>query len=880
MAHAQEVGSLLDQLILAHRGDISDDNVVSFRRSALQTLSSNKGGRTNQFEIHARLEGLAEKLRILNKDDIAELLEGKIGQLMKHDWTWGPETLSLLLILSNRPAQRLRVENHAIDESDTPPVPPEWSESDLDASNSEDTGLWKNVDFVNEGSDEESDVESTFSENHDLKLRSSTPTESFIEVADSMIVHIQRADFKDLYDVYWLGRGNGDVDGLITSNSITQNAIHLTELQAIREVIYMLLGLPTTVFKEVSASAIQPCKQVTVYNVSRSSIKKMMEDFAVIGGDLRAIRGFTKSDQGVPLTQTFQALISQSIQALNAKLDSIQAAIIGTHVTCVASLLQFYEDVYQTTRLIRRLIPVLQHVIQQPEILTPFSILEGLYDNICAMHSTGETESYEYLADIFFPCFQAYLKPISLWMENADLDEHESIMFIRRNDTDIPLHSLWQDQFSLVRVGNGLLRAPRFLQLAARKIFNIGKSVYFLKKLGDSKGSFGAQDSNRLQMSFNSVCRQADPFMLSPFPALFDTAFDSWIASRHTSSSSMLRQRLEENCSLQSSLDALEYVFFSKGGILSSNVLSPIFERLDGGKRHWNDAFVLTEIYQDAFKAVWQVDVNGIGIRSSRKETQRSMSVLKSLNVSYRLPWPVANIIRPSSEIKYQRVFTFLAQAHRAKFLLQRHKLPTLNRRKADPHLYQIYSLRSQLLYFVNTLLTHITILVIDVCTVHMRHSMAKADDVDAMVSVHTEFIGKVEEQCLLTKQHSSLKQAVVAILDLTILFSDIMSQMDRGGGKSAEKWQPEKLGRRSGDSSEDDDTESPLENPCIDRETGGEQSNASPHKIIEEKLTKVRDTYTQLHSFVVANVRGLSKTDGAACWEIWASNLEAGKGS
>ena len=881
MAHAQDVGSLLDQLIFAHLGSSPHATAESLKCSALRIFSSNKTGRTNQFEVHARLEGLVEKLRILNNDGEADRLQERRDDLLKHNWDMSPEALSLLLLLSNRPAQRPGVEDLSIVDTKTLPVSHSWSESDLNSSTGEETGLWKDVDFVNESSDEEGDLESVFSDIQNQERQSSSPSteESTVDI-DDLIVHVQRADLVNLRDTYWLARSSGAIDGPIKSISCSQIRLQLTELQAIREVVYMLLGLPTTIFQKISANTVELSKQVELHHALPTSIRKLMDDFAVIGAELNALRNFINRDEDVPLIQTFQALIGQRIQEVDAKFNAIQIEILNTQATYFASLLQLYEEATQTTRLISHVTPVVKYVAHQSGSPKSFSILEGLYDSICTMHSTGELASYEFLTSIFFQCLQTYLKPISLWMESGELDEYESTMFIQRNDLDVPLDSLWQDQFSLVTSSNGLLHAPSFLHLAARKIFNTGKSVHFLRKLGEGEGSFGARRFDGLPMSFSSVCQQADPYMLSPFPAIFDSAFDDWIARRHRSSSSLLRQRLEDDCGLQSSLDALEYLFFSKNSILSGIVLSRIFERLDGGKRHWNDTFILTEFYHDAFKDILQVNVNNIGVRSTHKELHRSMSALETLSVTYGLPWPVANIIRPSSKITYQRVFIFLAQVYRAKFLLLRHKLPDCTPQKGTQHLHQIYSLRTHLLYFVDTLLTHITTMVISVCTARMRHSIAKAEDVDSMVAVHTDYILAVEDQCLLTKKHASLKQAVVSILDLTVLFSDALSHTGRGEANIDKNRLTQRLEGPSEDSSEDDEIQAPAQNRRNDLENADLRQNNDSHGNMKQKLEKIRDTYAQLQSFVVANVQGLSKSDGATCWEVWAGNLEAGRGS
>lgn len=69
--------------------------------------------RTDQFAVAKQLEGLQEKFRILNRDELAEALQSQLVELEKTRNSWFPEILCLLLQLSDRPALLSTVKHSA-----------------------------------------------------------------------------------------------------------------------------------------------------------------------------------------------------------------------------------------------------------------------------------------------------------------------------------------------------------------------------------------------------------------------------------------------------------------------------------------------------------------------------------------------------------------------------------------------------------------------------------------------------------------------------------------------------------------------------------------------------------------------------------------------
>ena len=526
----------------------------------------------------------------------------------------------------------------------------------------------------------------------------------------------------------------------------------------------------------------------------------------------------------------------------------------------VLSLLSLYDNVRSASRLIIQLHDIFEALVHVEEARRPFEILQSLYDQSCARQAEGDDEGYGYMARIFFQCFQTYLKHMQAWMETGDIGPR-SMMFIARISHEVSLPALWQDQYRVLCNADGTLKAPRFLHVAARRILNTGKSVDFLKKLGLERSLQVSESRSEPLISFETVCLTSDPRNLSPFNELFDVALEAWIASKYRSASSNLRVQLESRCGLRRALTALEYIYFYRNGSLSGSIMCPLFERIERSKKVWNDALIATELFHEGLASIESIDLNRLSACPSQSASlstskQRSMDILGSLTVSYVLPWPVANIIQPQSMSTYQCIFVLLTQISRAKYLLERFKLVP-----NAPNIF--YAVHTSLLWFVNILWTHVTTLVIDSNTAQMRRDLSKADDVDAMIAVHAAYIATMEDQCFLTKQYASLHQAVISILDLTVLFSDAQTTI----GKRVTNTEVQDMDLRESSSSSDEEDDAT-------RKAGSVGKSESQSK---ERLTQIHNTYIQLLSIVTATVEGISKTTGGSTWEMLAGNLAFG---
>lgn len=861
-----------------------------FQRSALRTFSDPRPARTNPFDVDAQLAGLEEKFRILNNEELADALQSRLRELSHISDKWTPEVLSLLLQLSDQPAKKSNIEDLALLKPDLLPAPPTWAEIIADDPLDNRDGIWDVVDFATDESDE----------NDELLLKDTSSVDSTSDVefeaegadfdANELIVPADDAALHDIVDAqFWKTSKRVEV------TSDPQHEIHpsivTSEAQIIREVIFMLLGLPTSIYNN-NDGTLSVSSSYKIGHLSQNSIAHLLRKFTVLGDSINTIRNWLKRDETVPLLQTFQAALASRLREVDVALSATQAKMLASSISVTSSLLNLFDETSHITGSVQQVAKILARTDSSPKEQMPFRMLELLFDATCANQSIGDAKGYKFMATLFFDCFHTYLKPIRHWMENGALSRHDQCFFVSLYSEQVPASSLWHGQHHLVQDADGNLYVPKFLHVGAKKIFTTGKSVSFLKMLRQGTENSRVEARDEPALNYESVCTKDNLNALSPFSELFDEAIDKWIASKHRSSSHILRHCLENQCGLGKSLDALETLYFFRNGALSVNVARIIFDRMDRCMEVWNDGFLLTELFQGTFRVLPCIDIECLTVRPSAgsyqdiRSTRRSMKTLGSIHVWYTLPWSVTNIVKEESVAVYQRVFVFLMQVQRAKHMLERQRLlksalPATETGDGENHL--VFSLRHRLLWFANVLQTYLTDVVLSAATSEMRANMAAAEDVDEMIAVHENYVSRLEKQCLIEKRLAPLHQAIISLLDLVILFTDAHNSytgqttvdlMNRSTRPSVRRQRIlSTRGRKSDQASDSSDNDEAGSNGNI----ADVSYIASADMPYAQRLLKMHATFSKLLDFVIAGLHGVHRVGGESCWEIFAESLIAG---
>jgi gamma-tubulin complex component 5 len=868
---------------------------TALKRSNAILKESSVWNRTDPFAVGKQLDGLQGKFRVLNKDELADDLSSRLSELNEQHSSWTPELLSLLLQLSDRPANVSKVPKFDQGKSDSVSAHVKWSELDTAGATFADEDIWEDIDYGAESSDTESSVASSEVSIPRILPQRAWPLEDEFTIPDDLFAS---GDDDELITTIKSGHF-WEYDSAAVREFSESHTRFITELQAAREILFMLQGLPTSLFWQLDNS-IAVDRRYALRHASNSAFLHMLRSSADIGVKLGDLRRFVKIPQSVVFLQTFTRGVEDKLAEFDAFVSRMQLNFLSTGQAVTVSLLQLIEDIKEEVRVLLLLADLVVQLKSAPSEQS-FLCLDLLFNLVCAHQASGNDHEYKSLAKLFFSCFDAYARPLRLWLKSGELEASQDHFFITDSQSDHDLQTLWHDWY-LLKKSAGHLHAPKFVKPRALRILTTGKSMVFLRNLNVLTD---ALDSAEWQpLTFDDVCADDATLQLLPFSGLLDQAVEQLISTNHILASSMLREQLNEQCGFWTSLSALQYIYLCQDVAVSSTIDGKIFESIDRGGGVWNDRFLLTELVQSAFSEVDSVDISRLIVRSARGPYQgienrnRTVKILKSISIDYILPWPVANIITKSGLNTYQRVSTFLMQIRRAKYILQRQRLQKKDDSPADIDVDDKndgtgYIIRHTLLWFTNTLYGHITELVIATNTASMQKALAASTDIDSMIAVHESYMSSLEEHCLLSGNLAPIYQAIISLLDLCVHFADIQAarhgernQFDKlyrasslagSHGQHSRRRHSRKVSSDISDSEEEEEEDDDDQHDNDD-EDEYDEGNTTSISFLESpyshRLEHVTKHFHRLLAFVVAGLRGVGRVDGQQSWDILADRL------
>lgn len=839
------------------------------RASSLQKLRHHNFLRTNQFDVERQLNGLEERFRVLNRNGLADGLRENLDTLSTISNKFTPDVLHFLLVLANRPFENSKLEDlQALRQPEVDPgLHLSWAEIAQEDGWAEDREIWKKVDFRDDSSNDE------LVEGSDASAKSPTTSLSSVEAqyrrrpADLLLAP-QDVNLDQVRESQsWR---------IVTDAPSDSNRADITELQAVREVLFMLRGLRNDLFNV----DYRPSPRYKLQHASPKSLQAILSTWGEFGRNIHVLRRFTSKDQETPLLQVFCSAVEKRLQELDSRLAKTETQFVDIHEDTVVSLLSVAEDLRPCLQPLCILSQIVDK-LEKENYPHPFRYLELLYDRISGAQLEGESQLYHSLGTIFFECFQVYLRPIRHWMQDGVLLPNDSTFFVVQVQSRIPLNQVWSSQFALRKAPDGGLHAPSFLQPAVDKIFATGRSVVVLKTLG--KYDISHDTAAEPSFDFESLIT-SDDGDFAPFSEVFNAAFEAWMESKYHSASAKLRRILFDTCNLRSVLSDLHHIYLMMDGSCADAFAQPLFNNLDLLNDKWNDQLLLTQTFQDAFRAVVDIDrvmVTAVGdvpedIISARTTVQEC---LPAVAVHYRMTWPVRIIISDESMTHYQALFTLMLQNQRAITTLHRVRIKADSLQNLSYEQGIHYGLRSKLLWFSNCIRSYLTTLVIAPLVEQLREDLDRSQDIDVMANVHSTFTKRVREAACLSSKLDPIRESMLEIMDLAICLEDarqaeVERQREESGGSSSVSSTPLRSSRANKytNASEEEDSSFLGEQ---DRNT-----TRPAQKPYVEVLSDIRVEYDKHLKFVSGGLRGAAraaKDDAASKWDLLAEMLEVG---
>ncbi|KAI0146333.1 Spc98 family-domain-containing protein [Xylariaceae sp. FL1272] len=872
MAYAAILNDLTAELVeaIASTTAPSDpEHLDVMRESSLRRLRNHSFLRTNHFDVYNALDGYEEHFRVLNRDGLADALRNSLDGLAKCSSNWTPDALHLLLQLADQPIQKSSLRDlQSLKEPDEEPGPTlHWDDIAKEEGWEEEPDVWRDVDFGGNSSDDDYHDDGSDASQSEHTSPSSNESQHLKRPAD----YLDTSKDEEILDKVWLSqvwRQKTDTTSLKAP---------VTEIQVVRDLLFMLSGYDTNLFDEQG----KPSLDIQLHHASWQIFRTFLYSAGEARREISLLRRYTQQTPKIPLLQVFQEAIEERLISFDKVLSDLHAPFVNISRDVVASMMKTMNDLEPHIHPLRCLSKLVER-LEAARHPHPFHYLELLYDSANELQAEGDEAAYKFIGELFFQCFEIYLRPIRLWMENGEVTDDDRI-FVSSSPLKLPRTQVWTEQFNLKRIGKqGTLYAPRFLQPAASKIFTAGKSIVILKLLGKHSPT-EKEPEPAARVDLHAV----SDFV--PFSEIFRNMFDQWMQSKQSAASITLRRTLFHDCSLWSDIDVLHQLYLMCNGARSDHLTNAVFNNIDILDHNWHNRFTLTEITREAFdgrvephRLTVSVMPSGasINVNDVRKSVRQGLPLLR---LTYLLPWPARIVVSDESLDHYQSIFTFLLQLRRATYVLTRQRIVSNSSAHESADEGMFFKLRAKLLWFCNVLQSYLSTLVLEPLVASFEEGMKRTIDVDQMITEHSKCTKRMLDESCLGSRLQPIRQVILDVFDLAIQLIDA-----RRVESERQENETQELSRLS--------VMAPPQKPSIGRFIEASEEEDETFLAEQDQSVMMQDTGETFRGllnetsmdldrhlkFICGGLRGVARASGSVAatkWDTLAEMLEVGVG-
>ncbi len=760
MAHAATIGQLAEGLV---RSIVSADNeripYAQLRDNASRTFRKSGHARTNQFDVQSRLVGLEEKFSVRNREDLSERMQSCLEELPIES-KWLPEILQLLLSLSDNPLEQIR----AVDTETVVPAVQDkdhfltWQELAAEDSSYDDE-IWNDIEHGYHSSGDEGPAVDR-SDDSISTLATSIGDIDVVQLAESELLHADGDALNDVQEYF---------DSFRRDDCGT-----ISELTLVRETLSMLHGLPTHLYHyNPTTGEVLATEDVQCSTLTRPTLRGVMGGLAATASALNILRRWTSSYIATSYLQSCQAAARQLLSQYAQFLATHERKYIaGQQPRTVVSILSLQAEVRRTSAGLLHLAQIVLDSLR-PKVTSPFALLDALFDRVCEAELSGDKSGNSTILPVFIAGVRTYLRSMSSWVCHGLCRDPGPTSLVVDANSECGLHELWWERYSMRRFDDGHPGTPMFMRALAPRLFAHGKSMAFLRLLRNDTSEQAPPGSSALDLS-SFEARDPDLILL-PFSQRVEDFFESWYDEIAADSKSSLPNEIRLSHGLIQTLHDLTYIFCSRDGTAFQTFADGLFWSFDHNTSTRKNSFILTELAQTSLRPTGS-DKSIASHLGDTDTIQSSIKHMGAVRLETTFTWPIQNITRTASPTTYSKIFAFLLQIYRAKYLLQQplYDLRALatSRLLMGDELRICFRLRQQCLAVVDILHAHVTTTAIS-CSNQMILEMEAAQDMDSMADVWARHEKQLEVGVLLSEKLKPLHDALLSHLELCERFLD-----------------------------------------------------------------------------------------------------------
>uniref|UniRef100_A0A3Q3JYP3 Gamma-tubulin complex component n=1 Tax=Monopterus albus TaxID=43700 RepID=A0A3Q3JYP3_MONAL len=249
-----------------------------------------------------------------------------------------------------------------------------------------------------------------------------------------------------------------------------------------------------------------------------------------------------------------------------------------------------------------------------------------------------------------------------------------------------------------------------------------------------------------------------------------------------------LMKTLKKDYKLLEYLQAMRNYFLLEAGDTMYDFYTAIFDKVQK-KESWQQLSFLNMQLQEAVRQRYPEDSSRLSIFLETIDASRKkhpVNNLEVLTLSYKVPWPVDIVISSECQKIYNQVFLLLLQIKWAKYSLDTLRFSEITKKlegalteevkvkePVNQQIHRMCLLRVKLMHFVNSLHNYIMTRILHSTGLEFQHQVQEAKDLDQLIKIHYKYLATIHDRCLLREKVSFVKEAIMKVLNLVLIFSD-----------------------------------------------------------------------------------------------------------
>lgn len=252
-----------------------------------------------------------------------------------------------------------------------------------------------------------------------------------------------------------------------------------------------------------------------------------------------------------------------------------------------------------------------------------------------------------------------------------------------------------------------------------------------------------------------------------------------------------LMKTLKKDYKLLEYLQAMRNYFLLEAGDTMYDFYTAIFEKVQE-KESWQQPSFLNVQLQEAVGQRCPEDSSRLSVFLEQIDPARKkhpVNNLEVLTLSYKVPWPVDIVISLECQKIYNQVFLLLLQIKWAKYSLDTLRFSNFIdvtkkvegalseevkfKEPVNQQIHRMCLLRVKLMHFVNSLHNYIMTRILHSTGLEFQHQVQEAKDLDQLIKIHYKYLATIHDRCLLREKVSFVKEAIMKVLNLVLIFSD-----------------------------------------------------------------------------------------------------------